>query len=623
MRVSDPPDNRTLLFDGTCGFCRAWVARLAESSPADTRPCQDARSDFPEISESDCLTAVRWIETDGTVHSGADAALRFWSSSSRPGRIAYWAYRTIPGVAPVSESLYRVVAASRPVASRLVKLLWGQHTLRPRFRISGDLFLRSLGLVYLFAFLSLLVQIKGLIGSAGILPVSETFQVVRSQLGASSYLTFPSLFWLWSTDTALILLCLAGCLSGIAGVLFPYVWVSWLASWSLYLSFVTVGRTFLSFQWDALLLEAGFLAILHTALHAHGWAAGTDRRPGVFSASPSLHRAVGWAYRWLLFRLMFGSGVVKLVSGDASWWNLTALTRHYETQPLPNVVAWYTHHLPAGFHTFSCAVMFVIELAVPFMFFAPRRARHLAAAATIGLQILIILTGNYTFFNLLTIALCFWLIEDTGWPIGLRERFGQPLIQRGANALRRAIVPAVCLNLALSSLLLARGTFRLDVTFPSVFSDLYGWVAPYRILNTYGLFSVMTTKRPEIIVEGSADGTHWEPYAFYYKPGDVGRRPPFVAPHQPRLDWQMWFAALGPIRSSPWFYHFAQRLFDGSEPVKKLLAIDPFPDVPPRYLRAHVFDYRFTSPSERAETGDWWTRSFSHVFLPPIVRRQP
>lgn len=623
MRVSKPPEIPTLLFDGQCGFCRKWVARLAESSnDVDTRPYQEALTEFVQIPEEACERAVHWVDTDGSVCSGADAAFRFWATSSRLGKIALWKYETIPGVAPISEFLYRVISASRPVTSFAVRLLWGQQMLRPRFRVSGDLFLRSLGLIYVIAFLSLLPQVRGLIGSQGILPVEQTLRIVSDRFGSSSFIEYPTLLWFWSTDTALVALCVLGALAGVVGAITPYVWLPWCVAWSTYLSLITLGRAFLSFQWDALLLETGFLAIIHVLVHAHGWAAGSDRRPYAFSASPQPLRAVSWVYRWLLFRLMFSSGVVKLASNDATWWDLSALTRHFETQPLPNVIAWYVHHLPRSFLTFSCVVMFAIELVVPFLFFAPRRLRHLAAVLTIGFQVLIFLTGNYTFFNLLTIALCLWLIEDTGWHRVILERFKQPL-RRHANALRKWAIPAICLNLVFSSMLLTRGAFRADIPFPQAIYKIYRAIAPYRVLNTYGLFAVMTTGRPEIILEGSADGEVWEKYEFTYKPGDVYRHPPFVAPHQPRLDWQMWFAALGPIRNSPWFHRFVQKLFEGSEPVRKLLLQDPFPDTPPSYLRARVFNYRFSSPAEHESDGVWWKRTFSHIYLGPIVRLEP
>lgn len=600
------------------------MARLAESTPdVDTRPYQEALSEFKEIPEEDCRNAVHWVDREGDVCSGADAALQFWSASGSLGKIARWAYDTLAGFASISEQSYKLLSASRPVTSFISQAVWGNQMLRPRFRVAGDLFLRCLGIVYISAFLSLVPQVRGLIGSEGILPVEETLQIVSERFGASAYFDYPTLLWLSSTDTSLIALCLIGAAAGLVGVIAPYLWSSWIVSWLAYLSLVSVGRDFMRFQWDAFLLETGFLAVVHVLLHARGLAAGSERSIYSFSASPTPTRAIGFLYRWLLFRLMFSSGVVKLASNDETWWSLTALTRHYETQPLPNVFAWYVHQLPTSIHTVSCILMFVIELAVPFLFFAPRHLRHIAALLTIGFQALIFLTGNYTFFNLLTIALCILLIEDARWPRRVLERFTRPLTFRKTNALRHAIVPAICVNLTLSTMILTRGAFRQDIHFPAIVHNIHSAIAPYRVLNSYGLFAAMTIDRPEIILEGSDDGVYWQSYEFYYKPGNVHRHPPFVAPHQPRLDWQMWFAALGPIRSSPWFHRFIQRLFEGSEPVRNLLSQDPFPDSPPRYLRARVFNYRFANETERAVDGVWWTRNFSHVYLPAVGRRQP
>jgi predicted DCC family thiol-disulfide oxidoreductase YuxK len=623
MRVSNPPTNPTLLFDGECGFCSQWVARLAESAKdVDTRPYQEALQDFEEVPEEDCAKAVHYVERNGDVHSGADAAFQFWSASGRLGRLARWGYGNIPGMAWVSERSYKLLSASRTLTSLTSRELWGNQMLRPRFRVSGDIFLRCLGLIYVGAFLSLVLQVRGLIGSEGILPVEETLKIIQDRFGVSGYFEFPSLLWLDASDTALIVVCLIGTIAGLVGIIAPYIWSSWIVSWFAYLSLVSVGRIFMRFQWDAFLLETGFLAIIHVLLHARGLATGSERRAHTFSASPEPTRAIGFLYRWLLFRLMFSSGVVKLASNDETWWSLSALTRHYETQPLPNIFAWYAHHLPARFHTISCILMFVIELAIPFLFFAPRRLRHIAAFLTIGFQTLIFITGNYTFFNLLTIALCLWLIEDVGWSWRITERFTRPLSHRGATWLRHILGPAICVNLVLSSMILTRGAFRQDIHFPDIIHKFYEAISPYRVLNSYGLFAAMTTERPEIILEGSADGISWQSYEFYYKPGDVHRHPPFVAPHQPRLDWQMWFAALGPIRNSAWFHRFTKRLFEGSVPVRQLLSQDPFPDIPPRYLRARVFNYRFASKTEHALDGVWWKRTFSHLYLPPIVRHQ-
>jgi hypothetical protein len=273
--------------------------------------------------------------------------------------------------------------------------------------------------------------------------------------------------------------------------------------------------------------------------------------------------------------------------------------------------------------------MFIIELAVPFLFFAPRRLRSFGAAITACLQVVILLTGNYTFFNWLTLALCLVLLDDFVLerliPRRLRIWFTFH-VPRFTNhwrlLLRRALtIPLAIVVISLTSLqLLAMFGVR-----PSLFKPIaatHQWFAPFRSLNNYGLFAVITTSRPEIIIEGSHDGINWRPYEFKYKPGEVKRRPAFVAPHQPRLDWQMWFAALGNWRQNPWVLNLANRLSRGSPEVLALLEINPFPDKPPRFIRASLYEYRFTDFAERKQTGAWWKRKPTGEYLPPISLRK-
>ena len=313
---------------------------------------------------------------------------------------------------------------------------------------------------------------------------------------------------------------------------------------------------------------------------------------------------------------MFSSGLVKLLSGDPAWRGLTALTFHYETQPLPTWPAWYAHQLPVWFHRFSAVVMFAIELIAPFLIAGPRRLRHLAGALLIALQGLIALTGNYAYFNLLTVALCLFLFDDAALaPVLGRLPLREP---EGDAFLPRRPAFAVAVLLAILGLVPLLRLLDRRIGSPPPLRWVSGLIQPFHLANGYGLFAVMTTERPEIVVEGSEDGETWGAYAFRFKPGDPGRRPAFVAPHQPRLDWQMWFAALGQCRDSPWLYGLFQRLLEGSPPVLALLADDPFPERPPRYVRALVYDYRFATAEERARTGHWWRRGEPRPFCPPV-----
>jgi len=321
--------------------------------------------------------------------------------------------------------------------------------------------------------------------------------------------------------------------------------------------------------------------------------------------------------RWLLFRLIFSSGAVKLLSRDPTWRTLTALRYHYETQPLPTWIGWYLHQLPQWFQSFSVLFVLFCELVTPLFIFTPRRFRKIALAFIIGLQILIFLTGNYCFFNLLTVALCVLLIEDTAWPRWIRER-PTPLKSTTSRmpALNLWIGRLIAIFLFLLSLIQLSVTLNEVDHLPAVALNLLQRVEPFRTVNRYGLFAVMTTTRPEIILEGSNDDQNWSSYEFKYKPGDLKRRPAFVEPHQPRLDWQMWFAALESYRTNDWFIPFCRKLLQGSPQVLALMQTNPFPEHPPRYLRARVYQYHFTTRGEKAATGNWWKRELQGDYSP-------
>jgi lipase maturation factor 1 len=474
-----------------------------------------------------------------------------------------------------------------------------------------DTFLRLLGAIYLAAFLSLWFQVEGLIGSRGILPVHELLELVRQRIGASRYWILPTVLWMGDSDRALHFVCAAGALLSIVALLGRARPLVMLGLWALYLSLSTAGEDFLSFQWDALLLEAGLLAVF---LAPRGWPAPGRRVPS---------RLVVWLYRWLLFRLMFGSGVVKLRSGDPTWRSLTALQVHYETQPLPTWIGYFAHHLPAAMQKASTAVMFVIELALPLLIWAPPRWRRLAAAGFLLLQVLIAATGNYAFFNLLTAALCVFLLDPAGLPRRLRPRpvtAAAPAATVWGDWPRAVLVPFAAVIVLVSTLEFSEGTLGLALPWPAPAVWMARAVSPLRSINTYGLFAVMTTTRAEVVIEGSDDAQAWRPYEFRYKPGDVRRRPTFVAPHQPRLDWQMWFAALGSCDQSPWLQRLFQRLLEGSPPVLGLLGTNPFPDRPPRFVRALVYDYHFTDLATRRRTGEWWQRRLDGEFCPITAR---
>jgi hypothetical protein len=376
---------------------------------------------------------------------------------------------------------------------------------------------------------------------------------------------------------------------------------------ALYLSLTIAGQTFFSFQWDILLLETGFLAIFFAPFR---WSIGRNH-------NAPFSRVGFFLLKVLLFKLMFMSGVVKLSSHDESWWQLTALDYHYWTQPLPTVIGWWSDHHPEWFKKFSVAFCLVVEIIVPFLIWSPRRLRHIAAGLLIALQIAIAATGNYCFFNLLTIVLCLLLLDDALWErlfrAGTSRRDGRrPRDARGLPAVLVLIVTVPVDAMFLVS------AIKPDLEWPRPIAAIENYIAPFEIVNGYGLFRVMTKSRPEIIIEGSVDGNEWVPYEFKWKPGALDRAPGWVAPHQPRLDWQMWFAALGNYRQNPWFVSLLERLLRNTPSVTRLLEHNPFPANPPRYVRARLYEYRFTTAEEHRATGAWWKREESGEYLPAI-----
>ncbi|XP_040089488.1 lipase maturation factor 2 [Oryx dammah] len=589
-------------------------------------------------------------------------------------------------------------------------------------RLPRQLFLQGVAAVFMFAFASLYTQIPGLYGPEGILPARRTLRPQGKGRWQQLWET-PTLLWeapLLGLDTAqgLELLSLLGTVLALGALLMrplrhPLVY---LLLWAAYLSVCQVGQVFLYFQWDSLLLETGFLAVLVAPLGLppnHKQA--PQGRPGGVSPHEGLPF---WLVRWLLFRLMFASGVVKLTSRCPAWWGLTALTYHYETQCLPTPAAWFAHHLPVWLHKLSVVATFLIEIAVPPLFFAPvRRLRLAAFYSQVLLQVLIIITGNYNFFNLLTLVLATALLDDThlaaksstsrrkrapsSWPKALlamlalllelavygllaygvvhcfglevdwehhvvRSRttftfhqFSQwlkmvtlPTMWLGAASLAwelltglwrwarvrgslqklRAAVPLSVLGTATAALFLIS---LVPYSYLEASSHgrlwtgahrLFGTVEHLQLTNSYGLFRRMTGLggRPEVVLEGSYDGHQWTEIEFMYKPGNLSRPPPIVVPHQPRLDWQMWFAALGPHTHSPWFTSLVLRLLQGKEPVIRLIQNHtpsyPFHKQPPTYVRAQRYKYWFSHPWEQ---GQWWRRQWVEEFFPSVSLGDP
>ncbi|HXL24184.1 MAG TPA: lipase maturation factor family protein [Chthoniobacterales bacterium] len=617
LRVSNPPSKPLLIWDGQCHFCRRWIERWREitGGAVDYATSQESAERCPEIPREQFERSVILVESDGSVFSGAEAVFRSLRCRSSKKWLA-WSYYHVPGFAPISESVYKIISLNRRFASVITRLLWGNDVRPPTYFVARRWFLRALGLIFLIAFVSLWVQIDGLIGSNGITPAREFLPAARAQLGDRAWSILPTLCWFNSSDGFLHFLCGGGVALSLLLIFGIAQALSLVGLVAFYLSLTIAGQTFLSFQWDILLIETGFLSIFVAPWRL--WPKrGTD---------PPVSRAAIFLLKLLLFKLMVMSGMVKLTSGDDSWWDLTALDYHYWSQPLPTVIGWWADQSPEWFKKFSVAFCLVVEIIVPFFIWTPRRLRLLACGLLIFLQITIAATGNYCFFNLLAVALCLLLVDDVVWRqksatvIRLREATARQADRRDGYSDRLSTYVAVVvivLTLPLNAQLIY-SAFKPEAEWSRLLGSVYARAESFRIVNGYGLFRVMTKDRREIVIEGSADGIDWQSYEFKWKPGDVMRAPGWCAPHQPRLDWQMWFAALGLYRQNPWFVQTVISLLHGKPEVAALFERNPFPQSPPRYVRATVYRYRFTTAEEHQATGASWKRQELGEYLPGV-----
>ena len=459
---------------------------------------------------------------------------------------------------------------------------------------SRFLFERMLAAMYLVGFAVAINQFVPLLGERGLLPVSRFTQFV-------SFRASPSLFYLSPTDTAFRVAAWTGI---VLAVLMLTGWPQqrgtivsagvWALLWLLYLSFVNVGQTFYSFGWETLLLESGFLAMFL----------------GGSSTAPSMWLI--WMYRWLLFRVMFGAGLIK-IRGDACWRDLTCLNYYFETQPMPNPVSWYFHWLPEAVHKGGVAFNHFVELLVPFGYFAPQPIATVAGLLTIAFQGVLIVSGNLSWLNWLTVTLCIPTLDDRflSWlPLSPPLLHEPSLVHRGAIYALAAVVAVLSVAPTLNMLSASQ---IMNTSFE-----------PFHLVNTYGAFGGITRTRYEIVIEGTDDetvssATKWREYEFKGKPGDPNRRAPQVAPYHLRLDWLMWFEAFAPQPQDQWFIALLQRLLRGDPATVSLLHTNPFPDHPPRFLRARYYRYWFTTPEERRRTGRWWNRQLAGEYVPAIT----
>jgi len=484
---------------------------------------------------------------------------------------------------------------------------------RESYWLTRFVLLRLLGFVYFMAFLSLAQQVLPLIGHDGLLPVGLFLERVGAHAGSRSaaFRLLPSVFWLDASDatllwaawigTGLSLLVLAGFANALLlGVL-----------WALYLSFVHIGQDWYSYGWEIQLTETGFLAIFLVPL--------LDPRPFPRVAPPT---PVLWLFRWLIFRIMLGAGLIKL-RGDRCWRELTCLFWHYETQPIPNPLSWRLNFMPHWFHRGGVVFNHLTELVAPWFAFGPRIARRTAGAVMLAFQIFLILSGNLSFLNWLTIVPILACFDDGVW----RRLLPARLVARAERAKTEAVrsVPQQLATAAIVVVvaLLSVGPVQNLLSPHQAMNTSFD---PLDLVNTYGAFGSVGRQRPEIVFEGTddetiTDATRWREYEFKCKPGDPFRRPCIAAPYQYRIDWQIWFAAMSSAPRYPWTLHLVWKLLHGDRGALGLLANDPFPDAPPRWIRARLYRYRFAPPGD--PSGAWWTREPIGEWLPPLSIDNP
>ena len=471
--------------------------------------------------------------------------------------------------------------------------------------------LRLLGFVYAIAFLVAAQQLVPLVGEHGLTPASHYFERIQEHFGSRSAaaIQLPSLFWFGISDQGLTTFAWIGfglslvVVGGYANaILLAILWV-------MYMSIIHVGQMWYGYGWETQLLETGLLAIFLCPLF--------DGRPFPNCRPPIL---VIWLFRWLGFRIMIGAGLIKL-RGDPCWRNLTCLYYHYETQPIPNPISRYLHFAPHWFHKFGTAWNHFIELIVPWFSFGPRRARHIASALLVSFQVVLIISGNLSFLNYVTIIPFLACFDDTF----LQRVLPRMIVGRAERAAQESQPSRINNTIALAlSVLVAYLSIAPVANLLSQRQMMNTSFDRFSLVNTYGAFGAVGKEREEIIFEGTEDAvitgdTKWREYQFKAKPGDPNRRPPFIAPYQPRIDWQIWFAAMGSPAQYPWTLHFIWKLLHNDPGTLSLIANNPFPVQPPHYIRARLYRYQFAPPGDPA----WWKREPIGEWLPAFSVDDP
>lgn len=519
-------------------------------------------------------------------------------------------------------------------AARTIRSWFDSEQGVPDHHISRWIFLRALGLIYFSAFYSLIFQIRGLIGPRGILPAGQYLSAVERALGPLRFWYAPTLLWFSSSSHMLMAICWAGIVASLLVTANVWPRANLIVCFVCFLSFVSAAGDFSGYQSDGMLLEAGFICLFFApAGFFPGW--GRSSRPV---------RASLFLLLWEWFRIYFESGVVKLASGDPQWRHLTAMDQYYQNGPLPTWIGWYVQQLPHWFQASTVVATLVMELVLVWMLFLPRKWRIVCFFIVTPWQIGVILTANYAFLNYIVLALGFLLLDDrflmgfvpARWRFDVSESEPEePAEERPEMApqeeselaqpsgFRKQISSA---GLAFTAVMLSWIFYVTMVPMLQMFwrsiplpTTPLTALQPFRIANEYGLFAVMTPNRYEIEFQGSNDGKTWIAYPFCYKPQALNKAPGIYAPYQPRFDWNLWFASLGQWTQYPIVPRTEELLLTNDAAVLSLFAGNPFPNHPPRMVRAVLWQYWFTTIAEKHATGNWWRRLFLGAYAPTLT----
>ena len=500
----------------------------------------------------------------------------------------------------------------------LAKRFWLSATSTSDYWLTRFVFLRILGIVYIFGFLSLAHQVVPLVGSNGLLPADNYLDAIGSRfdLKLDAFMEFPTIFWFHLSDTFLSILAWAGVLLSLVVVMgfanVPILFVMW----ALYFSFVSIGQVWYGYGWEIQLLETGFLAMFVVPL--------VDPRP--FPKFPPPVPVI-WLLRWLAFRIYLGSGLIK-IRHDLCWQDLTCLVYHYETQPIPNPLSPWFHFMPQWFHKVGVALSHFAQLFVPFLILGPRQIRHFAGIVIVSYQLLLIIGGNYQLLNWITIAPAIALFDDRflrrflpGWLTAKADNAAKAAASAKPRKLAQVVplfllIVAIWLSLPVISNLLSPGQ-AMNTSFNRL-----------NLVNTYGAFGSVTKERYELIIQGTASSvitseTVWKEYEFKAKPGNVSRHLPIVAPYQYKIDWQMWFAAMQRSEHNPWLINLVWKLLHNDKSTLSLLAYNPFQNEPPKYIRIEFYRYKFLPPARTSNETAIWNRTRIGTWLVPLSKDTP